>query len=344
MAHQIRTLLRSMQGIASVLATVIGMAAAPAASAPPSAPIAGKHEFAFEKDGLPRRYVVHVPKSYDGHMPVPVVIMYHGGGGKAAVAMRETRLPEKSEQAGFLAVFPEGNPPDPTKRASFQGNPQTWNDGSGRFHAGKANIDDVGFTETMLDDLSKNYRVDPRRIYVTGFSNGSSMAYRLGAELSHRIAAIAPIASSGLKIEDFKLSRPVPLLSIQGVSDPRNPLAGGVVNIFGTPQKRPPPRKSIERWAAACGCPAEAQAFRDEGGVKAIRYTPCRDNAEVIFYTVSGLGHQWAGGEPSALPDEQVGPYTDKINATDIIWEFFQRHQLPDTVQRPSPTPSAISQ
>jgi len=298
--------------------------------------VAGTHEFSIQQDGLLRRYVVHVPKSYNAKQPVPVVIMYHGGGSKASIAMRETRLPGKSERAGFLAVFPEGSAPDPRMRSSFKGNPQTWNDGSGRFHSGKQNIDDVRFTASMLDDLAERYTVDSRRIYVAGFSNGSSMAYRLGTELSHRIAAIAPIASSGLKLDEFKLTRSVPLLSIQGMSDPRNPLEGGVVNIFGVPQTRPPPRKSIERWAAACGCPSEPLTLRDEDGVKAIRYAPCQDNAEVIFYMVSGLGHQWAGGEPSSLPPELVGPYSDKINATDIIWDFFQRHSLPSTAQSAS--------
>ncbi len=289
---------------------------------------AGDHEIGLTVDGLSRRYIVHVPSSYDGTKPVPVVLMYHGYGGRAQGAMRDTRLPEKSESAGFLAVFPEGNAPDPGKPGSFFGNRQSWNDGTGRFHAGKKNIDDVAFTERLLDDLAARYKVDARRIYVTGFSNGSSMAYRIGAELSHRIAAIAPIASSGYRLDDLKLSRPVPLISIHGVSDPLNPLAGGLVVVKGTRDRKPPPRASIDRWAAACGCPAQPSTSHDEQGIRTIHFGPCGDGAEVVFHVVSALGHQWPGGEPSAFSDRDIGPYTDKINATDVIWEFFQKHAL----------------
>ncbi len=295
----------------------------------------GPHEFSIRVGDLMRRYVVYVPKSYDGTKAVSVVLMYHGGGGNARHSMKQTKLPEKAEQAGFLAVFPEGTSPDPSKRPSFKNNPQTWNDGSGRFHAGKKNIDDVGFTSELLDDLSSRFNVDKRRVFATGHSNGSSMVYRLGAELAHRIAAIAPVASSGLKVKDPKPSRPVPMITIQGASDPRNPLEGGEVDIFGTKQIRPSPRDSVKTWAQVSGCPADPAVMRKDADIEAVRFAPCRDGAEIVFYVVSGLGHQWAGGTPSTLAANQhdvgVGPYSDKISATDVIWGFFEKHALPVT-------------
>jgi poly(3-hydroxybutyrate) depolymerase len=39
-------------------------------------------------------------------------------------------------------------------------------------------------------------KIDSERILITGFSNGASMAFRLGAELSHRPSAIAPVAGT----------------------------------------------------------------------------------------------------------------------------------------------------
>ncbi len=289
----------------------------------------GSHEFSIRVGDLTRRFVVYVPKSYDGARATPVVLMYHGGGGNARNTMKQSKLAEKAEQAGFLAVLPEGTPPDPGKPASFRNNPQTWNDGSGRFFAGAKNIDDVAFTSRLLDDLSSRFNVDTRRVYAIGFSNGSSMVYRLGAELADRIAAIAPVASSGLKVKDPMPSRPVPMITIQGDSDPRNPLEGGEVDIFGDKQIRPSPRDSVKKWAQVCGCPAEPAVIRKDAGVEAVRFGPCRDGAEIAFYIVSGLGHQWAGGAPLTLPAKLVGPYSDKINATDVIWAFFEKHALP---------------
>jgi polyhydroxybutyrate depolymerase len=108
--------------------------------------------------------------------------------------MEMTEMSDKSEEAGFLAVFPNAIRPFPSKLVNFRPNPQVWNDGSGRGYSGKRDVDDVGFIDTMIDDLSIWFSVDPQRIYVTGFSNGASMSFRLGVELSESIAGIAPVA------------------------------------------------------------------------------------------------------------------------------------------------------
>jgi polyhydroxybutyrate depolymerase len=57
-------------------------------------------------------------------------------------------------------------------------------------------VDDVAFLDALLDDLAGAYRVDPRRVFATGMSNGAMMAYRLASELSERIAAVAPVAGT----------------------------------------------------------------------------------------------------------------------------------------------------
>lgn len=288
----------------------------------------GDHSLTLKVGDLERRYVIHVPKGYDGEKPVPVVIMFHGGGGVAKAAMKETGWADKADQAGFLAVFPEGSPPDPSKPGNFRTNPQTWNDGSGRFHAGKRNVDDAAFTKAVIDDLSARFRVDPRRIYLTGFSNGSSLTYRLGVELSDRIAAIAPVASSGLRLkEPLEPKRPMSMITIQGTADPRNPIEGGDVKNFDFIDRRPPIRVSVERWAKLLGCPPEPKVLRDAGGVKALAYGPGKEGSEVIFYIIEGMGHPWPGGV-SLLPEWLVGKTTDKLKANGVIWEFFQKHAL----------------
>lgn len=292
----------------------------------------GAHELALPFDNLPRRYTIYLPKNYRAGNKWPAVIMFHGGGGTAKAAMKETSLTETANREGFLAVFPEGNAPDPSKPGRFRDNPQTWNDGSGRFFAGEKNIDDVGFTHALLDDLISRFNTDPQRIYVTGFSNGASMAYRLGAELAPRVAAIAPVASSGLKVADPRILRPVPMVTIQGDADPRNPLAGGDVDIFGTIQRRPPPGESVAKWAQLNGCSPKAQTIVDRNGVKAVRYGECHENAEVIYYIVEGMGHTWPGGI-ALLPEDLVGKTTDKLKANEVLWDFFKRQRLPDQIR-----------
>lgn len=60
-------------------------------------------------------------------------------------------------------------------------------------------------------------------------------------------------------------------------------------------------------------------------GVRTETYGSCGNGAEVVYITVEGLGHTWAGGR-SILPQSMVGMVSDRINATDVIWDFFRKH------------------
>jgi polyhydroxybutyrate depolymerase len=294
----------------------------------PGRPQPGDYPITLKVGALERAYIAHIPPAYNNQTPVPVVLMFHGGGGTAQAAIEETGWTKKSDAARFLVVFPEGTRPDPSKPARFIGNPQTWNDGSGRFDAGEQNVDDVGFVNALIDDVIARFVVDQRRIFATGFSNGASMTYRLGVELSNRIAAIAPISPSGLRLQDpLALSKPVSLLSIHGAADPLNPIEGGMVTIGGKPDPRPPVRDSVERWAKMLNCPSEPRSLRDQDGVHAIAYAPCAENSEAIFYVIDSMGHTWPGGK-SLLPEILVGKTTNKINASQVIWDFFAAHAL----------------
>jgi polyhydroxybutyrate depolymerase len=204
-----------------------------------------------------------------------------------------------------------------------------WNDGSNRYFSGRDEPDDVGFLAAVLDELSERFAADSQRVYATGFSNGASMAFRIGAELSDRIAAIAPVAGS-CWLDQIALQRPVPLCYITGSADPLNPLDGGSTKIiFGGSETirskpKPPVRDAIVRWAAANGCPDVATRICETDGVRTEIFGPGRHGTNVVYITVDGLGHVWPGGQ-SPLPESVVGKTSDKLQATDVIWEFFQQ-------------------
>ncbi len=285
----------------------------------------GDHSLVIKAGSLERRYIVHVPPSYDGKTPSPVVMMFHGAGGTARGAMRQTGWISKADEAGFLVVFPEGMSRDPSRPARFKGNPQIWNDGSGRGQAGQRHIDDVSFARALIDDLLSRLAVDKLRIYATGFSNGASMTFRVGAELSSRIAAIAPVAGH-LWLNNPKLDRPVSMIYLIGTEDPLIPFEGSEVRMSnGRIHKKPPVRETVLTWAKMLGCELQPKVVYDKDGVKGTAYGPCKERSQVIFYTIADMGHTWPGGK-SRLPEWMVGKTTDKLKATDVIWEFFQKH------------------
>ena len=285
-------------------------------------------------DKLERTCIVHVPPSYDSKRQSPLVIMLHGGGGTARAAIWETGWTKKADQSGFLAVFPNAMARDPSRRSSFGRNPQLWNDGSDRFYPGQKATNDVRFIFALLDDLSTRFIVDRNRVYVTGFSNGASMSFLIGAHLSNRIAAIAPVAGA-CWIEPPLLKQPIPMLYITGNADPLNLIEGGIPKLAtGAGDKvrakpKPPVHESIWKWAKALGCPMTPLSVSSTKGVHIKTYGSCLNGSKVVYIAVDGLGHTWAGGR-SILPESMVGKTSDRINATDIIWKFFQKHSASD--------------
>jgi polyhydroxybutyrate depolymerase len=280
-----------------------------------------------------RRSLVYAPtNTHNNATPrkaLSLVIMLHGMGGSAAGAMRETDWSVKAEAAGFIVAYPEATRPDETKPASLGKNPRAWNDGSGRFHFGEQKVDDVAFIDALIARLSADYSIDSKRIFVAGFSNGASMAFRVGAMLSHRVAAIAPNAGACWTSE-LQLSRELSVCYITGNNDSLNPLDGGFPKLARSTQEQGGQRKprvqdTIDKWVKANRC--QPMPMRDEtrDGVHLREYAqePHKSASRVQLITVDGLGHHWAGGKSQA-PEWLVGKNSNKLNATHTVWEFFQ--------------------
>ena len=298
--------------------------------APRGEPVAGTYVSQIMVDGLQCSFTVHIPRTNNGKGSLPVVIMLHGGGGTTRAANEETGWVDKAEAEGFLAVFPEAMARDPSQRSSFARNPQLWNDGSGRFYPEQKMPDDIAFINALIDHLISSFPVDEKQIFVTGFSNGASMSFRAGAELSKRVAAIAPVAGA-CWLGEIVLEQPVSMFYMTGTNDPLNLIEGGVPKLLSggsdpiRSKAKPPVRDSINKWVQALACPGISSSVAETNGVKTETYGPCREGCEVIYVTVEGQGHTWAGGK-SLLPESWVGKTSDKIRATDAIWDFFNQH------------------
>ncbi len=279
----------------------------------------GDYERVLRIGETKRRYEVHVPPSYDGRNPMPLVLDFHGGGGNPSAARRGTKMDAKADSAGFLVVYPAGS-------GRFENRLLTWNGGLCCGYAASQQVDDVGFTEADLTDVQLFFEVDPHRIYSTGLSNGAIMSYRLACELSHRLAAIAAV-SGPLEFLRCNPERPVPILHIHGTADQNAPYDGGTGSHSITRTNFNSVPDTIRRWVAFNKC-EPIPATERKGRLRIDTYHPGPGGAEVVLITIEGGGHVWPGGD-GLLPRFVVGQDVSGLNADDAIWEFFQKHRLP---------------
>jgi polyhydroxybutyrate depolymerase len=276
--------------------------------------------------GSTRTYRVHLPPSYDGVRAFPVVLVFHGGASDADTMVQFSGLNEKADRAGFIAVYPNGS--------GRLGSVLTWNAGECCGFAIRNRVDDVAFTRRMIDDLVSTYRVDERRIFATGMSNGAMMAHRLGAELADRIAAIAPV-SGPLGTASIRPARPVAVMHFHGTDDEHAPYDGGQGSRSLTATRFRSVNETIRLWVNANGCSTdgavthEPNTADDRMTVTRTAYSGCRQNADVVLFTIVGGGHTWPGLQPSRRAALlRLGPATRDISANDLMWEFFERHPL----------------
>jgi polyhydroxybutyrate depolymerase len=290
------------------------MAAAPAAAADFTLTVA--------HGGLTRTALVHVPDTGAGRAR-PVVLNLHGGGASAESHRKWTHMDAAADRHGFVVVYPNGS-------SGIGGSLLTWNAGTCCGRAQARNVDDVGFLLRLLGALEHRVAVDRARVYVTGLSNGSMMAQRLAAEAADRIAAVAPVAGA-LALRAFAPSRPMPVMHIHSVDDPRALYPGGSGPPFpGTSARilHTAVEDSLHRWTTFDGCPdapETAPAVHGADGHSATRLTwgPCRDGVEVVLWRLTGAGHVWPGAE--ALLPKMLGPATSVLDANEEIWRFFAR-------------------
>ena len=142
-----------------------------------------------------RPYRVQLPARVDPARPLPVVVLLHGLGATAAWQSDYFLLGPLADAKGFLLALPDG-----TRGA---GADRFWNGTDACCDFDGLGVDDVRYLDALLDDVSAHHRVDPKRVYLIGFSNGGFMAHRFACERAARVAGFASEAG----IELLPLSR-----------------------------------------------------------------------------------------------------------------------------------------
>jgi len=282
----------------------------------------------FESGGVKRTYTVAVPNT----RPAPLVLILHGNTQQGHDMETRTSWPQIAKREGFVAVFPDG-----LNRA--------WADLRGNANrVGRLppqGTDDAAFLAELVARFVNEGIADPKRIYVTGVSNGGAMTMTLACTHAELFAAAASVIANMTEqmAGACKPSRGIPMLMMNGTADPLIAYGGG----RGTSKLATPNVLSTDAtaafWRKLNGCDGGdgtstrlPDTFKDDSSTVTRVDWQCPAGREVVLYRVDGGGHRMPGSFPDArfvrAVDAILGPQNRDIDGAEVIWAFFRTHAL----------------
>jgi polyhydroxybutyrate depolymerase len=237
--------------------------------------------------------------------PLPLVILLHGSDMSAADMHDLTAMDSLADARHFFVAYPQG-----------VGSPTDWNAGTCCGDPQSANTDDIAFIKAVIADVSAKLTVDPKRIYVGGFSDGARMAFRVACQMSDKIAAVAAVSGS-LVTQNCAPARLVPIIAFHGNAD--------LSVLYNEPTATPLPRAAptsaasltpaVKFWMATASCKNTSSFLFDR---TTVRYLGTGCGADVAFYETFGGEHAWP-----TVGDNYA------FSASVLIADFFKVHALP---------------
>jgi polyhydroxybutyrate depolymerase len=272
--------------------------------------------------GVSRTYLLYEPASLPAGK-VPLMIALHAGGYSAASWESFTRLGALADEKGFIVAYPE-----------WQGG--NWDIGC--CNATLSSSADVEFIGVVINHLVETADVDSSRVYVTGFSLGGYMAYRLACELP-AIAGIGDVGASEYLSTPCHPKHTVSIYEIHGTKDFYGGSCGGKTesdegcpNGFGTSGYEPSVVQLNEQWRSTDGCPSTALT-QVSSSITELTWEPCSDGSGVRLQTLGETGHCWP--TPTTCGD---------FDAAEALWSFLSAHsRTADPVSEEPPPESPPS-
>jgi polyhydroxybutyrate depolymerase len=168
-----------------------------------------------------RPYALDVPPGYDPSHPAPLLLSLHGFGDTGEnLGADRWPLAAVARAHGAFVAHPNGTLSSSQERY--------WNATDACCSFEGAAVDDVAYLTAVIDDVSRRYAIDPKRIWASGISNGGFMSHRLACDRSSRIAAIVSLAgATWLDASKCAQDAPVSVLEIHGADDPLVKYEGG---------------------------------------------------------------------------------------------------------------------
>ncbi len=262
-------------------------------------------------DGIARTYKLYVPAIYSGNTAVPLLFNFHGYTSNSNEQMFYGDFRNIADTANFLVVHPQGTL-DNTNTTHFN---VGW---------GGSSVDDVGFTEALLDSLSAAYSIDQNRIYAVGMSNGGFMSFRLACELSAKIAAVGSVTGSMLPstLVNCNATHPMPVIQIHGTTD-------ATVPYIGSTGWTAPVENVLNHWATFNNCSPVPTIVNvpntnasDGSTVEKYTYDNGDNCSKVVHFKVTNGQHTWPGSIFNL-----AGTNYDIIASVEV-WNFISKYDI----------------
>ena len=244
-----------------------------------------KPEQVFTWAGQERGYLVHVPKNFDESREYPLLLALHAAGSTAVQFERSSGFDALSDARGFIVVYGQGT--------SGGSRTNVWNAGGccGTAAAKQLNVDDVGFAKEVVKRMQAAYRIDAKRVFVAGMSNGGMMAHRLGCEASDVFHGIAAVAGT-IQVATCNPPQKLPVFMVHGTEDATVPYAGGASKTLPNLVLVPVEATFVD-WARREGCVGNRTTASDKG-VDILSFPHCDQPVQLI--RINRGWHQWPRG------------------------------------------------
>ena len=282
---------------------------APAISAPRAENTLGNQHDREPGQAFEPAAALRLPVPLQAGERVPLLLVLHGFGVSSGLLIAKAGLNAVADQKKFAYLAPEG------ARDSL-GRP-FWNAGKSCCDLDHRAIDDVKRLRELLAFSLENPSIDPRRVFVIGYSNGGFMAQRLACDVGDRIAGVVSVAGAAPSPEiPCTQNSALAVLEIHGDADPIVHYSGGTVFDRTDVEPHASAASSAKYWAEHLSCASVPRTLSNidlephvpERETTVQRYDDCRGAVEL--WTVKGGGH-YVALQPPAL---------------EAIWGFIQAH------------------
>ena len=257
--------------------------------------------------GGARKVTLKVPSSYNGSKALPLVILLHGYGANGFWQTTYFGYGALAQKEGFFLASPDG-----TTDASGK---KYWN-GTDACCAFGQGPDDSTYLSKLISEIKASYKVDPKRVYLIGHSNGGFMSYRMACDHADQVAAVVSLAgATWLSTSKCKPKQKVSVLQIHGDLDATIKYTGASIAGYGYPGGA----QTAKIWAAYNGCKAATSVGSNKldldatiSGAETVvaRHQGCPSGISVELWTIKGGGH--------------VPIFT--ANFAKQTWAFFKGH------------------